>query len=49
VPLPPDLFQLSLILQLSLPQLDHSICPRTAVNRHCQMLQKTLWPPSPNP
>ena len=29
VPLAPDLLQSSLLLQLSLPQLDHSVCPRT--------------------
>lgn len=31
VPLPPDLLQLPLLFQVSLPQLDPSICSRTVV------------------
>lgn len=33
VALPPDLLQLCLLLQLSLPQLDYLVCPREVVPR----------------
>lgn len=46
VPLAPDLVQLSLLLQLSLPHLDHSVCPVQHSQAELRALGAQTQPPT---
>lgn len=46
VPLAPDLLELSLLLQLSLPQLDHLVCPEQCSQAELRALGAQTQPPT---